>query len=140
VLEKENKEYLDEIEGIGRRMPVTFACFSIASLALVGMPPLPIFFSKWAIGESAIELATGWGYVSVAVLLVSTVLTALYTLGIVTRAFFPLGNPPMVTQKRTETPSMTIAILLVTVMMILLGLFSGTIHTTLAKWLIGGVA
>ncbi len=140
VLEKEDKEYLDEIEGIGRRMPVTFACFSVASLALVGMPPLPIFFSKWGIGEAAIELATGWGYVSVAALLISTVLTALYTLGIVTRAFFPLGNPQVSSRRRTETRSMTIAILLVTVMMILLGLFSGTIHTTLAKWLIGGAA
>ncbi len=140
VLEKERKEYLDEIEGIGRRMPVTFACFTVASLALIGMPPLPIFFSKWAIGESAIELATGWGYVSVAALLVSTVLTALYTLGIVTRAFFPLGNPQMTPGKRTETRSMSVAILIVTVLMVLLGLLSGTVHTTLAQWLIGGAA
>jgi multicomponent Na+:H+ antiporter subunit D len=140
VLEKENKSYLDEIEGIGRRMPVTFACFGVASLALAGMPPLPIFFSKWAIGEAAIELSSVWGYVSVGALLVSTILTALYTLGIVIRAFFPLGNPQSVPGKRTETRSMNIAILLVTVMTVLLGLFSGTIHTTLAKWLIGGAA
>jgi formate hydrogenlyase subunit 3/multisubunit Na+/H+ antiporter MnhD subunit len=104
------------------------------------MPPLPIFFSKWAIGEAAIELSSVWGYVSVGALLVSTILTALYTLGIVIRAFFPLGNPQSVPGKRTETRSMNIAILLVTVMTVLLGLFSGTIHTTLAKWLIGGAA
>ena len=45
IMEKANCAYLDEIEGLGRRMPITFACFSLASLALIGIPPLPGFFS-----------------------------------------------------------------------------------------------
>jgi multicomponent Na+:H+ antiporter subunit D len=140
ALEREGAEYLDQIEGIGRRMPVTFGCFVVASAALIGLPPLPVFFSKWAIGEAAMELSSGWAYAVLAALLVSTTLTALYTLNIAVRAFFPLGSAAIKAKPRTETRAMTAAVLIVTVCIVALGFASGQLFPAISGWLIGGAA
>lgn len=34
-----HKTRVDELRGLGRRMPVTFICFALVSLSLVGIPP-----------------------------------------------------------------------------------------------------
>ena len=50
---------LSDLGGLSRYMPVTFASFLIASLAISGIPPLNGFFSKWMIYQGIIELANG---------------------------------------------------------------------------------
>jgi formate hydrogenlyase subunit 3/multisubunit Na+/H+ antiporter MnhD subunit len=47
---------LSELGGLSKYMPVTFASFLIASLAISGIPPLNGFFSKWMIYQGIIEL------------------------------------------------------------------------------------
>jgi len=39
------KKKVSEIYGVGRRMPVTMACFAIAALALIGLPPTAGFIA-----------------------------------------------------------------------------------------------
>lgn len=54
---------LDELGGLGRKMPVTFLCMIIAALAISGVPPLNGFFSKWLVYQGTIELGPkgiGW--------------------------------------------------------------------------------
>jgi len=46
---------LEELGGIGRKMPVTFICFLIAAMAISGVPPLNGFFSKELIFDGALE-------------------------------------------------------------------------------------
>ena len=78
------------LKGTGRRMPVTMVCFTIASLSLVGIPPLAGFTSKWAIASAAI--AAGIPVYSLLIpvmLLISALLTAGYLLPITVDAFFP---------------------------------------------------
>ncbi len=41
--------------GLARRMPVSFACCAVASLAIAGVPPLSGFASKWMIYQGVIE-------------------------------------------------------------------------------------
>ena len=41
--------------GLARRMPITFACCAVASLAIAGVPPLSGFASKWMIYQGVIE-------------------------------------------------------------------------------------
>lgn len=43
---------LDELGGLGRKMPFTFGCFLFAGLSLAGIPPLNGFTSKWMIFEA----------------------------------------------------------------------------------------
>ncbi len=46
---------VDALHGIGRKMPVTMACFSVGALALIGVPPLFGFLSKWSWSRAAIS-------------------------------------------------------------------------------------
>ncbi len=41
--------------GLAKRMPITFACCAVASLAIAGVPPLSGFASKWMIYQGVIE-------------------------------------------------------------------------------------
>lgn len=46
---------LDELGGLGRLMPITFAVCLIAALSISGVPPLNGFFSKWMIYQALVE-------------------------------------------------------------------------------------
>ena len=83
------KTKVDELKGIGKQMPVTMWCFTIASLSLIGIPPMGGFFAKYLLAMGALNTGTTLGLVGVAVLMVSALLTAFYLLPIVSAAFFP---------------------------------------------------
>ncbi|MDO4620504.1 MAG: proton-conducting transporter membrane subunit [Lachnospiraceae bacterium] len=79
-----------ELKGIGKRMPVTMWCFTIASLSLVGIPPMAGFLSKWVIASAAITADMGvFSILAPVILLISALLTAGYLLTVVVHAFFP---------------------------------------------------
>ena len=42
-----------DLRGIGKRMPATLWCFTLAGVSLVGVPPLCGFFSKWELAQGA---------------------------------------------------------------------------------------
>jgi NADH-quinone oxidoreductase subunit L len=46
---------LSRLGGLGRRMPVTFACFLITAASISGVPPLNGFFSKELVYDGALE-------------------------------------------------------------------------------------
>lgn len=48
---------LAKLGGLARYMPVTFACFTVASLSISGIPPFNGFVSKWMIYQGIIESA-----------------------------------------------------------------------------------
>jgi multicomponent Na+:H+ antiporter subunit D len=84
--------HVDELKGIGKALPVTMWCFMIASLSLVGIPPMGGFVSKCKIASAALSGAPGFfAVLGPAILLVSALLTAGYLFPIVVDAFFP-GN------------------------------------------------
>ncbi|MBR3570441.1 MAG: proton-conducting membrane transporter [Oscillibacter sp.] len=79
-----------ELRGAGKLMPVTMWCFLIASLSLVGIPPMGGFASKWYLAASAIGDGMGvFAILPPVVLLVSAFLTAGYLLPVAVDAFFP---------------------------------------------------
>lgn len=81
---------VDELRGIGKRMPVTMGCYTIVSLALIGIPPTSGFVSKWYLAVGS--LSTGmkvFAYLGVIVLLISALLTAGYLLPVSIEGFFP---------------------------------------------------
>lgn len=90
VIHETGKEYVDEIKGIGKRMPGMLWCFAIVSMGLVGIPPLSGFISKWYLCVGSLEEAVPvYSYLGPAILLVSALLTAGYLLTIVIRGFIP---------------------------------------------------
>ncbi|MCI8513886.1 MAG: proton-conducting membrane transporter [Lachnospiraceae bacterium] len=89
VMYKTHREYVTELDGFGAGMPVTFAAFTIASLALTGVPLLPGFISKWSLATAAASTGEPLAFAGVLVLLASAVLTAAYLFTVVVRAYFP---------------------------------------------------
>ena len=65
-------------------------CYTILSLALIGIPPAGGFISKWYLAEGALQSGTGiFAWLGPVVLLVSALLTAGYLLPVALRGFFP---------------------------------------------------
>lgn len=89
VLCRTHKEYVRELNGLGLKMPVTFATFAIGSLSLVGIPPFPGFISKWNLCTAAVEQGSRLAYTGIGVLLLSGLLTAIYMFTTLFRAYFP---------------------------------------------------
>lgn len=89
VLCRTGREQVTQLDGMGRHMPRTFAAFTVAALALTGIPPLNGFISKWQLLTAAAESENPLAYVGAGVLLLAALLTAIYMLGTVRRIWFP---------------------------------------------------
>ncbi|MDE7428325.1 MAG: proton-conducting membrane transporter, partial [Lachnospiraceae bacterium] len=89
IMHQTDRHYVHELDGLGYKMPCTFGIFTLSSLALMGVPGLAGFVSKWNLASAAAESGNPLAYGGVACLLVSALLTAIYMLSIVVRAFFP---------------------------------------------------
>lgn len=85
ILVKTGKRNIDELAGIGWQMPLTMVCFSVASLAAVGLPPANIFISKWYLSLGALSAGQPG---LILILLASSILNAAYYLPIAFTAFF----------------------------------------------------
>lgn len=89
VIYKTEKSYVHELDGLGRKMPRVFVIFTLCGMALMGVPGLAGFISKWQLAQAAIASEDPLAWVGVGALLVSALLTAIYMLTISVRAFFP---------------------------------------------------
>lgn len=98
VMHQTGKTYVYELDGMGRRMPVTFGCLTVASLSLMGIPLFAGFVSKWNLAQAAFAEGQGWlagkggswlPYAGVAVILYSALMTGIYMLTVLVRAYFP---------------------------------------------------
>ncbi len=76
---------LEDLRGIGRRMPVTTAAVVLGGLSLIGVPLTAGFVSKWYLVLAALE--RGWWPVAVLVLLGSLIAVA-YVWRVVETAYF----------------------------------------------------
>lgn len=47
IITQTGKRNFSEIAGLGRRMPITMACFSVGAVGMVGLPPVVGWISKW---------------------------------------------------------------------------------------------
>ena len=82
--------YVYEINGVGRKMPVTFAMYTISALSLVGIPGLCGFISKLHLVLGGLEEGSALAVIGSAALMLSAFLCAIYTLSVSVRAFFPM--------------------------------------------------
>lgn len=89
VIHKSGCSYIHELDGMGKKMPKVFLAFTVSGLALMGVPGLCGFVSKWNLAKAAVESGTPLALVGIAALLVSALLTAVYMLTISVRGFFP---------------------------------------------------
>ncbi|HSJ77542.1 MAG TPA: proton-conducting transporter membrane subunit [Erythrobacter sp.] len=83
--ERSGIKRVDQLDGIGARMPWTSVCFSLGAMGMVGLPPTAGFVTKIYLGIGAVEAEAFW---VLAVLAASTLLNAAYFLPLVYRIWF----------------------------------------------------
>jgi multicomponent Na+:H+ antiporter subunit D len=124
-----HKTRVSELDGLGRRMPWTFAAFGIGALSMIGLPPAAGFVSKWYMVSGAVA-AEAW--MPLAVIAASTLLNAGYFLPIVYRAFFVEGEP----EAHGEAPWTMVAALVTTAALTVVMFFWADVPLALAGRLI----
>lgn len=126
IMHQTEKHYVHELDGLGRRMPWVFGIFTVSALALMGAPGLAGFISKWNLSRAAVESGNKLSYFGIGCLLVSALLTAIYMLSIVVRAFFPPADFDEDTVKGYADPNwkMLVPLGVFAVAIIAFGLFS----------------
>jgi formate hydrogenlyase subunit 3/multisubunit Na+/H+ antiporter MnhD subunit len=76
---------VSEMDGVGKRMPLTMTAFTIGAFGMIGAPPTAGFISKWFLGAGSLAAESEWVLV---VLLTSSALNAAYFLPILYRGWF----------------------------------------------------
>jgi len=110
---------ISEMHGLGRAMPWTFGAFALASLSMIGAPPVGGFISKWSLLLGAWEAGSP---ALMAVLLASTLLNAAYFAPVVYLGFF--GDPPDQGPRQVAgeaSPAMVVPLVLTSVISVVLG-------------------
>jgi len=90
---------LNNMAGIGRRMPITMAAFVIAGLSLIGVPGTVGFISKWYLALAAIE--NGWWWLAF-LIMGSSFLAVIYIGRVIEMAWF--REPTGAAAEATEPP------------------------------------
>jgi len=111
ILVAAHKTRVSEIDGLGRAMPITFGTFLIASLSIIGLPPLGGAWSKWYLALGTID-AGHW--VLLGILLVSSLLNIAYLLPIPVRAFFGKAKDAEGYTQVKEAPTACLVAMIVT--------------------------
>ncbi len=129
---------LDDLAGIGRKMPLTMAVFVVAGLGLIGVPGTAGFISKWYLAVGAIEK----GYWPLAFVIVASSLIAVVYIGrVIEVAYFrePSAN---VASTRDPPLSMLVPMLLLGAATLYLGVYtewSAGLAQDAARMLLGGL-
>lgn len=116
---------VDELSGIGRKMPVMLWCYTCFALALVGIPPTSGFVSKWHLAVGALDAQAGFfSWFGPVVLLISALLTAGYLLPITMRGFFCGADDRCADLAKKEPPFlMLVPLIVLAALAVLLGVF-----------------
>lgn len=102
---------LEDLVGLGKRLPLTMTAFTLSALSMIGVPPFIGFFSKWFLALGALQ-AKDSGYISqwsaygiVGALILSGLLNIVYYGPILIRAWFfdPKGAPVLGHQHAVAT-------------------------------------
>jgi len=85
-----HKTEISQLDGLGKKMPLTMLAFTLGSLCIIGAPPLGGMWSKWYLAVGALEADK---LVLLGVLMLSSILNVVYLLEVPRRAFFSKQAP-----------------------------------------------
>ena len=129
---------ISDLAGIGRKMPITMACFTIAGLGLIGTPGTSGFISKWYLALGALD--KGWW--PLVLLIVASSLIAVFYVGRVLEVAW-LREPTAAIADAKDPPlSMLLPTIVMAAATIYFGLateWTAGVAGTVAKTLIGGL-
>ena len=123
-----HKTEISQLNGIGKKMPWTMAAFAIATLSMIGVPPVSGFITKWYLIIGSLERNS---IAVLTVLLLSSFLNAAYFIPILYRAYFKNQNLESEdqnlknnnTHEIKENPFMVIPLTLTALISVILGFY-----------------
>ncbi|MDH3975224.1 MAG: monovalent cation/H+ antiporter subunit D family protein [Deltaproteobacteria bacterium] len=137
VIYRTGIEDISAFEGMGRKMPFTMAAFTIGALSMIGLPLTVGFVSKWYLALGALKAGM---WIIVVVILVSSLLTAIYFWRIVEKIYFK--EPSAGTSGCVEAPiGMVVPTFVMALLCLLFGIFTQlplSITNRAAAMLLGG--
>jgi multicomponent Na+:H+ antiporter subunit D len=124
---------LPDLKGLFGKMPWTMAGFVLAALSIIGVPPTCGFFSKWYLLLGALEAGA---YHFAAALIISSLICAILFFKVFEVCFFDSlskGHTPAHGEVKIEEAPVSMLIVsgLVSLSIIVAGLYSGTIVNTI---------
>ena len=129
---------LKDLAGLGRRMPVTMACFTVAGFGLIGTPGTAGFISKWYLAIGALD--HGWWWM--VLLIVASSLIALVYVGRVLEVVWLRDTSPALMTVTDPPLSMLAPIVVMTAAIVYFGFdtqWTAGVASIVAKVLLGGV-
>lgn len=114
-----------DFAGLGKRLPLTMAAFTVAALSMIGLPPTAGFFSKYYLALAAVEA----GHIPFLVALVlSSLLGAVYFFRVIERAYL-MERKESPDETRELPAAMLTPILALAMLVLLLGIFNQAVVT-----------
>lgn len=125
MIEQTGEKTIDRYKGLGHEMPITFVLFTLGALSMVGIPIFPGFISKWYLSIESIHLDK---LLLIFVVLISSLLNAVYYFPIIINGFFGLDNlKDKEFKSKKVNRNKLIPIVALLIIMVLLGAFSQSI-------------
>jgi multicomponent Na+:H+ antiporter subunit D len=144
VVYKTGTRNIRQLKYLHRKMPFTMGALVVAGLSVIGIPPLCGFFSKWYLILGAID---GQQWLFVAVLLASSLLSAILFFRIIDNAYFDhmhsrngdfhqksVVSPPGRTEIDEAPLSMLVPTLVAALGIVVLGVSSMKIISTMIQY------
>lgn len=124
IIEKTGYKDIDDLEGIGKAMPITLGLFAICGLSMIGIPLLIGFSSKWNFAQAIMDSGEIW---LILILSLSSLLNAAYYLPISIRAYFNKCDNGKFTVNLETRIYDFLPLIILGISVILLGLFSSPV-------------
>ncbi len=139
IVYKRKGHHFENLRGLYRTMPVTMGAFTVGAFSMIGIPPTAGFFSKWYLILGAID-GGQWGFM--VALILSSLINAVLFFRVIEVGFFepfsehhgedgsdhhpePIDEAPL---------SMLTPLVIVSIGLIVIGLYTGTIITTIIQF------
>lgn len=129
IIYQTGKTRVHEMRGIGKEMPILLWCYTIVSLALIGIPPTGGFLSKWYLAVGALgSKMSFFSWFGPIILLISALLTAGYLLPVTISGFFPGKDfDYQGIKSREPNLAMLLPVILLAALSLLIGMFPSAI-------------
>lgn len=116
--------HIDDLRGLGEKMPLTAMALVVAMLALAGVPPTAGFVGKWQIALAALQAELPFLLV---VIIAGGLLVLAYAVRVINVLFFQAPVHVSVLEAREASPSMLLPILVLAGLSLVMGLLGSPV-------------
>ena len=116
---------VDKFSGMGYKMPIAMAVFSIAALGMIGIPLTSGFMSKLYLGMAALDHNL---IIFIVVIIISGLLNAMYYLPILISAYLKGGKDDLDRGIEKTPKTMLVPIIILGILILVLGIYPSLIE------------